>query len=111
MPVEMLDHGNEALRSADLTPAHAPDPDHRVGDERPAQRVRAADVILGATALDHRHEAVDDAEVERAIAEGFVPEDQRALLLSARDVPDLIAKIEGFTFPVLGRKWIDVEQT
>ena len=64
----MLDNGNEALGSADLTSAHASNPDHGAGDERPAQRVRAADVIVGATALDHGHEAVDDAEVERAIA-------------------------------------------
>jgi predicted Rossmann-fold nucleotide-binding protein len=51
------------------------------------------------------------ALVEHLVREGFVPEDQRALLLVERDPAALLAKMNTWTPPVLGPKWIDVEQT
>jgi len=47
------------------------------------------------------------AMVDHAIEEDFVPEDQRALILSAESVPELIAKLANFRFPALRPKWVE----
>jgi uncharacterized protein (TIGR00730 family) len=51
------------------------------------------------------------ALVEHMVKEGFVPEDQRALLLVETDPQALLAKMEGWTPPALGPKWIDARET
>ena len=47
------------------------------------------------------------AMVEGGIAAGFIPEDQRGLLLVEQSPAALLDAIERFEFPALGRKWID----
>jgi uncharacterized protein (TIGR00730 family) len=51
------------------------------------------------------------ALVEHMVEEGFVPEDQRALLLVERDPVSLLARMDTWVPPVLGPKWIGVEET
>jgi uncharacterized protein (TIGR00730 family) len=51
------------------------------------------------------------AMVDHMIAEGFIPEDQRGLILVETDPKALLAKMETWTPPPLGRKWIDARQT
>jgi uncharacterized protein (TIGR00730 family) len=51
------------------------------------------------------------AMVEHAVAEGFVPDDQRALLLCHREPDALLDALAAWTPPVLGRKWIDERET
>jgi uncharacterized protein (TIGR00730 family) len=47
------------------------------------------------------------ALVDHAISEGFVPEDQRALLVVHRDPEELLEALTRYTPPVLGRKWVE----
>jgi len=49
--------------------------------------------------------------VEHMIQEGFIPEDQIALLLVDEDPDALLTKMESWTPPVLGPKWIGIEET
>jgi uncharacterized protein (TIGR00730 family) len=51
------------------------------------------------------------ALVGHMIDEGFVPEDQRALLLVESDPAVLLARMRAWVPPALGPKWIGVEQT
>ena len=47
------------------------------------------------------------ALVDHAIEEGFVPADQRALLVVHRDPDALLDALAAYTPPVLGRKWVE----
>ena len=47
------------------------------------------------------------ALVDHAIAEGFVPADQRALFVVNRDPDALLDALSAYTPPVLGRKWVE----
>jgi hypothetical protein len=49
--------------------------------------------------------------VDHAIEEGFIPEDQRALLIARSDPAELLELISRYEQPVLGRKWIEVGET
>jgi uncharacterized protein (TIGR00730 family) len=49
--------------------------------------------------------------VEHASREGFIPEDQRQLLLIDRDPAALLARMRAWTPPTLGPKWIDAGDT
>jgi uncharacterized protein (TIGR00730 family) len=49
--------------------------------------------------------------VHHMVKEGFVPEDQLALLLVEAEPGALLAKMAGWTPPVLGPKWIGAEET
>jgi uncharacterized protein (TIGR00730 family) len=51
------------------------------------------------------------ALVQHMVDEGFVPEDQLALLLVETDPKALLARMKGWTPPALGPKWIDARQT
>ena len=51
------------------------------------------------------------ALLDHLIREGFVPEDQRALLLVEREPKALLAKMKGWVPPVLGPKWIGPSDT
>ncbi len=46
------------------------------------------------------------ALVEHMVAEGFIPEDQLALLLVESDPAALLARMESWSPPALGPKWI-----
>jgi uncharacterized protein (TIGR00730 family) len=48
------------------------------------------------------------ALVDHAIVEGFVPADQRALLVVERDPEALLHALVAYTPPVLGRKWVEL---
>jgi uncharacterized protein (TIGR00730 family) len=45
--------------------------------------------------------------VDRMIEEGFVPADQRALIVVEKTPAALIEAIDAFTFPTLGPKWVE----
>jgi uncharacterized protein (TIGR00730 family) len=47
------------------------------------------------------------ALVESAIREGFIPEDQRALVMSERDPEALLDRLARYEYPRLGRKWVE----
>jgi uncharacterized protein (TIGR00730 family) len=47
------------------------------------------------------------ALVDHAIEEGFIPADQRALLVVQREPEALLHALLGYTPPVLGRKWVE----
>lgn len=49
--------------------------------------------------------------VEHTVQEGFVPEDQVALLLCERDAGALLARMSAWKPPMLGPKWIGVGDT
>jgi uncharacterized protein (TIGR00730 family) len=49
--------------------------------------------------------------LEHMVKEGFIPEDQLGLLLVENDPRALLAKMKGWTPPVLGPKWIGVRDT
>jgi uncharacterized protein (TIGR00730 family) len=49
--------------------------------------------------------------VEHAVAEGFVPEDQRALLLVEREPARLLDVMASWTPPQLGPKWVGIENS
>jgi uncharacterized protein (TIGR00730 family) len=49
--------------------------------------------------------------VEHMVTEGFVPDDQLALLLVETDPGVLLGKMANWVQPALGPKWIGVEQT
>jgi uncharacterized protein (TIGR00730 family) len=49
--------------------------------------------------------------VEHLVREGFVPEDQLALLLCERDPETLLGEMGRWRAPALGPKWIGVEDT
>jgi uncharacterized protein (TIGR00730 family) len=49
--------------------------------------------------------------LDHLIAEGFVPDDQRGLLLVESGVEALLAKMRDWVPPVLGRKWIEPKDT
>jgi len=50
------------------------------------------------------------ALVDHAIAEGFVPADQRALLVVRRDAEELLDALAAYVLPVLGRKWVEPKE-
>jgi uncharacterized protein (TIGR00730 family) len=54
-----------------------------------------------------RYFAPLSALVEQMIAEGFVPADQRALLVADETPAALLDAIDAFTFPTLGPKWLE----
>ena len=45
--------------------------------------------------------------LDHAIAEGFVPADQRALFVVEKDPEKILDALARYEFPVLGRKWVD----
>ena len=47
------------------------------------------------------------ALIEHTIDEGFVPADQRALLVADKTPAALLDAIDAFTFPTLGPKWLE----
>ncbi len=49
--------------------------------------------------------------VEHMVEEGFIPEDQRALLLVEKEPGALLARMEGWVPPALVPKWIGVGET
>lgn len=49
--------------------------------------------------------------VDHAVSEGFVPEDQRALLLRDASPAALLDAMERFEFPSLGIKWVELRDT
>ena len=49
--------------------------------------------------------------VEHMVREGFVPDDQRQLLLVESDPDVLLAKMKAWVPPALGPKWIDARDT
>jgi uncharacterized protein (TIGR00730 family) len=49
--------------------------------------------------------------VQHMVTEGFVPEDQLALLLVETDPSVLLTKMASWVAPALGPKWIGVEET
>jgi uncharacterized protein (TIGR00730 family) len=51
------------------------------------------------------------ALVEHASLEGFIPDDQRQLLLVERDSVALLARLRGWKAPTLGPKWISPRDT
>jgi uncharacterized protein (TIGR00730 family) len=51
------------------------------------------------------------AMVDHAVREGFVPPDQRGLLLCEPQAPALLDALAAFRAPALGPKWIDETQT
>jgi uncharacterized protein (TIGR00730 family) len=51
------------------------------------------------------------ALVGHMVEEGFVPEDQVALLLVESDPSALLAKMDTWKPPALGRKWVSAEET
>jgi uncharacterized protein (TIGR00730 family) len=51
------------------------------------------------------------AMVDHAVREGFVPPEQRALLLCEREAGALLDALAAFRPPVLGPKWIDESET
>jgi hypothetical protein len=51
------------------------------------------------------------ALVDHGIREGFIPEDQRALIIASSDPAGLLDLIARYEPPALGRKWIEKDET
>ncbi|KAF2857186.1 hypothetical protein K470DRAFT_273501 [Piedraia hortae CBS 480.64] len=63
---EPFNHGDEPLRAMDDASAHASDADNGARQEHALDRLEAADVVVGRSALQDRHEAIPDTKVSSA---------------------------------------------
>src|SRR3546814_10105073 len=64
--VEVIEDGDQALGTRDFATAHAAHADQRREAIVEREAIEAALIVVGPPSLDHRHQAVFDAEIARA---------------------------------------------
>src|SRR3546814_17979397 len=63
---DLLEDGDQALGTRDFATAHAAHADQRREAIVEREAIEAALIVVGPPSLDHRHQAVFDAEIARA---------------------------------------------
>src|SRR3546814_4148519 len=64
--VEVIEDGDQALGTRDFATSHAAHADQRREAIVEREAIEAALIVVGPPSLDHRHQAVFDAEIARA---------------------------------------------